>query len=101
MAKLSDKFTIEQIKDLEKRLNKIHYNVTHWQTRSTATETELQLINTIDHLVRVPNILCHIIEQALEGHIETFDPHGYADGKLGIAESSLIKYLKLKDINLD
>lgn len=101
MARLNDKFTIEQMKDFEKRLNKIHYNVTHWKTRSTASETEIELINTIDYLCRVPNMLAGIIEQELEGHIETSDPYGYTDGKLSVAESCIKSYLKVKNLTLD
>jgi hypothetical protein len=101
MTRLNDKFTIEQMGNLTKRLNEIHYNATHWKTRSTASETELELLNTIDYLCRVPNMLASIIEQELEGEVVTSDPHGYTHGKLSVAQACMESYLKVKKITLD
>lgn len=101
MTRLKDKFTIDDMKEYEKRFNEIHYSITHWKTRNDVTERELELINTIDYLVRVPNIFCRVIEEDIKGHIETGDPHGYAKGKLGVAEASLRHYLELREIDFN
>jgi hypothetical protein len=101
MARLNDKFTIEDMKDFQERLNEIQISATSWNTRSNASETELELLDAVDHLCRVSNMLCMIIEQELKGHIETAEPHRYTNGKLSVAEASLKNYLKYKNITLD
>ncbi|AMV11552.1 hypothetical protein [Parageobacillus sp. G301] len=98
--RLNDKFTIEDMKDFQERLNKLQISATHWDIRSNASETELELLDTIDHLCRVSNMLCVIIEQELKGHIVTAQPHRYTNVKLSIAEASLKNYLKYKNITL-
>jgi hypothetical protein len=101
LSRLNNKVTIEQLRDISKTLHEIHYNATHWITRSTASETELELISTIDYLCRVTNILCNIIEQELEGHIETHDPMKYVEEKLLLSHSSINSYLKVKELNFE
>jgi hypothetical protein len=101
MANLKDKFTIQDMKELDQRLHLIFDQVTHYQTRKNAGVTELQLLDTIDHLCRVSGMFCDMIEQQLEGHIETSDPYGYINGKLGTAETGVKNFLKVKKIELD
>ena len=101
MANLKDKFTIDDMKALDQRLNHIYYQVTHYQTRSNAGLTELQLLDTIDHLCRMSGMLCDVIEQQLEGHIETSEPHRYIDRKLGTVETGIKNFLEVKKIDLD
>ncbi|PLS04044.1 hypothetical protein [Neobacillus cucumis] len=101
MANLKDKFTVQDTKELNKRLNRIFYDVTHANTRKTVGVTELQLLGVIDHLCRVSGMLCDMVEQQLEGHIETFDPHSYIEKKLRTAENGISNFLKVKKINLD
>lgn len=101
MANLKDKFTVEDMKELDQRINKIFYQVTHANTTTSAGVTELQLLGVIDHLCRVSGMLSDMIEQQLEGHIETFDPYSYLNRKLGNAEIGIKNYLKIKKIELD
>jgi hypothetical protein len=101
MSNLNDKFSLDDIRDLDQRLNHIFEQVTHYQTRTNAGLTELQLLNTIDHLCRVSGMLCDMIEQQIEGHIESSDPYGYINGKLGTAETGVKNFLKVKKIDLD
>jgi hypothetical protein len=101
MANLKDKFTVEDMKALDQRLNRIFYQVTNYQTRSNAGVTELQLLDTIDHLCRVSGMLCDVIEQQLDGHIETSEPHSYIDKKLSTVETGIKNFLKVKKIELD
>jgi hypothetical protein len=98
--RLSDKFTIEEIKDLNSRINKVFYNATVWQTRQATTEMEQQLIDCIDHLCRVSGMLSDMIEQDLKGDIVTSDPLRYLQGKLSVAEGSLEYYLKRKNVDV-
>jgi hypothetical protein len=100
MANLSDKFTIEELKDFEKRINNIFYQATHGITRENSNETERQLLLSIDQLSRVSGMLCDLIEQQIDGHIETHDPKSYIDSKLGSAETWIRHYLEYKNINL-
>jgi hypothetical protein len=97
MANLNDKFSLDDMRDLDQRLNNIFEQVTHYQTRSNAGLTELQLLNTIDHLCRVSGMLCDMIE----GHIETSDPFSYIDKNLGTVETGVKNFLKVKKIELD
>ncbi|WP_026567256.1 hypothetical protein [Bacillus sp. UNC41MFS5] len=101
MANLKDKFTIEDMKELDYRINQIFYQVTHTNTTTTVGVTELQLLGVIDHLCRVSGMLSDMIEQQLEGHIETYDPHSYIDRKLSSAELGIKNFLKVKKIDLD
>ncbi|MCM2533301.1 hypothetical protein NDK43_13975 [Neobacillus pocheonensis] len=101
MADLKDKFTVDDIKELDQRLNRIFYQVTHYQTRSNAGQVEIQLLDVIDRICRVSGMLCDLIEQHLEGNIETNDPYRYIDGKLSIAENGINNFLKVKKIDLD
>jgi hypothetical protein len=101
MANLKDKFTVEDIREYNARLNNIFYQVTHGNTTANVGITELQLLGVIDHLCRVSGMLCDMIEQQLEGHIETYDPHRYIDSKLGSVETGTKNFLKVKKIELD
>lgn len=101
MANLKDKFTIDDMRVFDQRLTHILDRVTHYQTRSTAGLTQLQLLDTIDHLCRVSGMLCNIIEQQLEGHIESSDPYRYIDRKLDTVETGIKNFLKVKKIELD
>jgi hypothetical protein len=101
MANLKDKFTIDDMRALDHRLNQIFFQVSHYQTRSNARLTELQLLDTIDHLCRMSGMLCDVIEQQLEGHVETLDPHSYIDRKLGTVETGIKNFLEVKKIDLD
>ncbi|MCM2532728.1 hypothetical protein NDK43_10460 [Neobacillus pocheonensis] len=101
MATLKDKFTTEDIKELNQRLNYILNQATHANTRIKAGVVELQLLNVIDQLCRVSGMLLDITEQQLEGHIETFDPYGFMDGKLETAEIGIQNLLQIKKIELD
>ncbi|MEH7419599.1 hypothetical protein V7266_30670, partial [Neobacillus drentensis] len=93
MANLKDKFTVQDTRELNERLNSIFYQVTHANTIKTVGVTELQLLDVIDHLCRVSGMLCNMVEQQLEGHIETFDPYTYIDRKLGTAEKGITNFL--------
>jgi hypothetical protein len=101
MATLKDKFTLDDIIELNQRINSIFYQVTHANTRAKAGVVELQLLNIVDQLCRVSGMLFDIMEQQLEGHIETFDPYGYIDGKLDSAEIGIHNFLQIKKIELD
>jgi hypothetical protein len=101
MTNLKDKFTVQDTKELNERINSIYYQVTHANTRTTVGVTELQLLGVIDYLCRVSGMLCDVVEQQLEGHIETFDPHRYIDMKLRTAENGISNFLRVKKINLD
>ncbi|MBT2725126.1 MULTISPECIES: hypothetical protein [unclassified Bacillus (in: firmicutes)] len=101
MANLKDKFTIEDMKEFDARLNRIFHQVTHPNTRTTVGVTELQLLGVIDYLCRTSGMLCDMIEQQLEGHIETYDPQRYIDRKLWTAENGIKNFLKVKKIDLD
>ncbi|MGD7021942.1 hypothetical protein ACQCVK_05075 [Rossellomorea vietnamensis] len=98
--RLDDKFTVEEMKALKARINKLFYNTTHWKTRSKSTETERELINSIDYLCRVSGMLTDMIYRDLEGHIETSDPMNYIDSKMSSAENWMNNYLHRKNINL-
>ncbi|MGG3467817.1 hypothetical protein ABES02_10080 [Neobacillus pocheonensis] len=100
MANLKDKFTIEDIKELDKRLNSIYYRATHGITLTSSGITEIQLLNIIDNLCRASGMLCDVIEQQLEGNIETVDPYGYIIRKIGTAENGIENFLKVKKIDL-
>jgi hypothetical protein len=101
MTNLKDKFTVEDMKEITRRINHVFYQTTHWKTREKTSEQELLLLGTIDHLCRVSSMLCGAIEQQLEGHIETHDPKGYIDGKFSIAESRMNTYLSYRRIDLN
>ncbi|MDQ0975876.1 hypothetical protein QFZ31_005754 [Neobacillus niacini] len=102
MANLNDKFSLDDMRDLDQRLNHIFEQVTHYQTRSNAGLTELQLLNTIDHLCRVSGMLCDVIEQQIEGHyIESSDPLSYIDKNLGTVETGVKNFLKVKKIDIE
>lgn len=101
MAYLKDKFTVNDIKELDRRLNRIYYHATHGITLTNSGVTEIQLLNVIDHLCRTSGMLCDLIEQQLEGNIETVDPYGYIDRKIGSAENGIENFLKVKKIDLD
>ncbi|MBM7654173.1 hypothetical protein [Neobacillus cucumis] len=100
MAYLKDKFTIQDTKEINERINRIFNQVTHANTTTTVGVTELQLLGIIDHLCRVSGMLCDMVEQQLEGHIETFDPHSYIDKKLKNAEIGISNFIKIKKINV-
>ncbi|MEY2196749.1 hypothetical protein AB7942_29150 [Neobacillus sp. BF23-41] len=74
MANLKDKFTVEDIKELDRKLNRIYYHATHGITITNSGVTEIQLLNVIDNLCRASGMLCDMLEQQLEGNIETVDP---------------------------
>jgi hypothetical protein len=101
LATLKDKFTVQDMKEINERLNQIFHQVTHPDTRTNVGVTELQLIGVIDYLTRVSGMLCDIIEQQLEGNIETYDPYRYIDKKLWVAENGINNFLKVKKIDLD
>lgn len=101
MARLNDKFTIEEMCELNQRLSELFYQVTNRETTKNASITELQLLNVVDQLTRISGMLCDVIEMELEGNIETSNPHGYINGKLGIVENGINNYLKVKKIELD
>jgi hypothetical protein len=101
MANLNDKFSLDDMRGLDRRLNHIFEQVTHYQTRTNAGLTELQLLNTIDHLCRVSGMLCDMIEQQIEGHIESSDPFSYIDKNLGTVETGVKNFLKVKKIEID
>ncbi|WP_285290747.1 MULTISPECIES: hypothetical protein [unclassified Bacillus (in: firmicutes)] len=42
-----------------------------------------------------------MIEQQLEGYIETSEPHSYIDRKLGTVETGIKNFLNVKKIELD
>jgi hypothetical protein len=101
VQRLKDKFTLEEVKDIDKRINKLFYNATHYKTRTNSNEAENELLHVVDHLCRVSNMLCDMIECEMEGHIECADPHDYIDGKLGLAEAWMNNYVNNKRINLN
>lgn len=101
MANLKDKFTVEDMKEFNKRFNNIFYQVTHEKTTTTVGVTELQLLGVIDSLCRVSGMLGDVIEQQLEGQIETSDPYTEIDRKLGNVETGIKNFLKVKKIDLD
>ncbi|MFP5111854.1 hypothetical protein ACSU64_05680 [Bacillaceae bacterium C204] len=100
MANLKDKFTVEDIKELDRRLNRIYYHATHGITITNSGVTEIQLLNIIDHLCRASGMLCDMIEQQLENNIETVDPYGYIVRKIYSAENGIENYLKVKKIDI-
>jgi hypothetical protein len=101
MANLNDKFMIDDMRALDQRFNHIFEQVTHYQTRSSAGLTELQLLDVIDRLCRVSGMLCDMIEQQIEGNIESSDPYSYIDRKLRTAEIGIQNFLKVKKVKLD
>lgn len=58
------------------------------------TEDENKLLNTVDNLCRVAGMLCSVIEQDLDGHIETADPLDYVYQKLSNSEGYLEFFFK-------
>ncbi|MDQ0200194.1 hypothetical protein [Neobacillus ginsengisoli] len=101
MATLKDKFTHEDIAALNKRLNYVFYQATHGNTRTKSGVVELQLLNIVDQLCKVSGMLLDIMEQQLDGQIETFDPYRYINGKLETAEIGIQNFLQIKKIDID
>jgi hypothetical protein len=102
MAKLKDRYSINDMKDLCHRFNQINYDMTHYKTREAAnSDSEHALHSTIDYLVRVANMLSMTIQEELEGDVVTSDPMYYIKAKLNVAEQSVKSYHRLKKINLD
>ncbi|MGZ4160473.1 MAG: hypothetical protein ACXVHV_11150 [Methanobacterium sp.] len=100
MANLKDKFTVDDISELTSKINHIFYQATHWETTSNAGLTELQLLNVIDQFCRISCMLCNMIEQQLEGNIDTNDPKGYIKEKLSSADNGIKNFLTVKKIDL-
>ena len=101
MASLKDKFTIDDTKELNARINRVLYQVTHENTTTTVGVSELQLIGVIDHLCKVSSMLCDMLEQQLDGHIETFDPYSFIDRRLRTVENGVSNFIKIKRIDVD
>jgi hypothetical protein len=101
LANLKDKFTIDDLKNFGQIITNINHQVTHCKTTSNSRLSELQLIYTIDHLCHISGMLCQVIEQQLEGHIETYDPYRFILEKLASAENGVDSFLKIKKIDLD
>jgi hypothetical protein len=101
MANLNDKFTLDDMRELDQRLNHIFEQVTHYQTRTNAGLTELLLLDLIDHLCRVSGMLCDMNERQKEGPFESSDPYSYINKELGTVETGIKNFLKVKKIELD
>lgn len=91
MACLHDKFSVDEIKAIDKRIHQIFNQAT---SISSATDKERLLLNSLEKLSRVSGMLCDMIQQEMEGHIETSDPHSYIDSKLSSSEYNLNSYVK-------
>ncbi|NRD79580.1 hypothetical protein HPT25_19655 [Bacillus sp. BRMEA1] len=101
MATLKDKFTLEDLKELEKVINHIMNQATHEKTTKFVTVSELQLLCVIDNLCQVSGLLCDLIEQQMNGHIEIFDPYQYLNHKLESTDNGIKNYLRVKKIEIE
>ncbi|KAB2953705.1 hypothetical protein F9B85_03545 [Heliorestis acidaminivorans] len=86
MSKISEKFDLATLNEIERELEEIH------SIAITCYRDNPQLFDTIDHLARVAGMFCSAISQEMEGHIETGDPQGYIQGKLSIPISHMKRY---------
>ncbi|WP_419880900.1 hypothetical protein ACN6MY_14915 [Peribacillus sp. B-H-3] len=77
-----------------KRLDNLHTLISTWETMSNASDTEVELLNIIDHLTRVSSMLCTVIKDDLAD--ETDDPAGYIARKITISEEAINCYLLQK-----
>lgn len=98
MARLEDKFTVSELDSLSQKLCDMQANATALELRINSNDQEIELLDTVDHLCRVANMLCNVIEADLKGHIKTSEPLNYINNKFSGAELSLENYHKQKNI---
>jgi hypothetical protein len=90
-SKLVNKFSNSSLNHVQEVLNDIQLAAISLDVR----ETNVALLDTVDHLCRVANMLADVIkEEKAKGYVENANPEGYINGKLAIAQSSFDEYLK-------
>lgn len=84
ISNLNEKFDMITLNRLSDEFRKIS---------STAMDNlnESNLYSTIDYLARIAAMLCDVINEALRGKMNTFDPQGYILSKLEAAKKTLPK----------
>lgn len=101
MATLRDKFTVDDIEEITSKINHIFYQATHWETTSKSRLAELQLLYVIDNLCRLSAIMCNVIEQELNGHIETPNPKDSINRNLSSAANGIQNFIQSRNIKFN
>ncbi|MFD0049704.1 hypothetical protein ACFVHQ_10290 [Actinomycetes bacterium NPDC127524] len=86
--------SFSELQTAAKKLDNLHSLISTWETMSNASDTEVELLNVIDHLTRISSMLCKVLKD--DQSDETENPAGYIAKKITISEEAINCYLLQK-----